>query len=112
MYSNVIYSINRDIDQNKFFILLLNYEVAAGVILLGGVGLDEQYFGYGNVNTKCSKRTVFDYVWDRFKDNYSKLIPLFTKYFVYGVKALDFQGWCKVAELIKTSIHLAPQGLV
>ena len=64
------------------------------------------------MNTKCSKRTVFDYVCGSFKDNYSKLIPLFTKYFVYGVKALDFQGWCKVMELIKTSIHLTPQGLV
>ena len=64
------------------------------------------------MNAKCSKRTVFDYVCGSFKDNYSKLIPLFTKYFVYGVKALDFQDWCKVAELIKTSIHLTLQGLV
>lgn len=64
------------------------------------------------MNAKGSKRTVFDYVCGSFKDNYSKLIPLFTKYFVYSVKVLDFQDWCKVAKLIKTSIHLTPQGLV
>lgn len=75
MYNNVIYSINRDNDKNKFFI---PYGGFGAVRVLGGVGLDEQYFGCSNVNAKCSKRTVFDYVCrvpSRFKDNYSKLIP-------------------------------------
>ena len=33
------------------------------------------------------------------------------KYPIMGVKAADFQDWCKVAELMKTKKHLTPEGL-
>jgi LAGLIDADG endonuclease len=36
----------------------------------------------------------------RFKDIYNKIIPLFNEYKIRGVKTLDFQEFCKIAEII------------
>jgi len=33
------------------------------------------------------------------------------KYFVHGIKALDFADFCKAAEIIKAGGHLTPEGL-
>ena len=37
----------------------------------------------------------------KFQDITNKIIPIFKKYNILGVKALDFADWCKVAELMK-----------
>ena len=37
----------------------------------------------------------------KFQDISNKIIPIFKKYNILGVKALDFADWCKVAELMK-----------
>jgi len=43
------------------------------------------------VNAKYSKKkAAFDYVCGSFKDNLGIIIPFFTKYPIYGTKALDF----------------------
>ena len=47
----------------------------------------------------------------KFADNYEKIIPFFSKYHIHGVKAMDFQDWCKVAELMKVKAHLTREGL-
>jgi hypothetical protein len=44
----------------------------------------------------------------RFKDIYNKIIPLFNKYNIKGIKALDF---CKIAKLINEKDHLTLEGL-
>ena len=56
----------------------------------------EQHFNCGNVNAKDSKKAAFDYVCGSFKDNLGIIIPFFTKYPIYVMKALDFEDWCKV----------------
>lgn len=40
-----------------------------------------------------------------------KIIPLFTKYPLEGVKRLDYVDFCKVAELMGKKAHLTPEGL-
>jgi len=45
-----------------------------------------------------------------FKDNYEKILPFFQKYPIFGVKALDFEDWKKVAEMIKSKEHLTNEG--
>lgn len=47
----------------------------------------------------------------RFKDKYNKIIPLFNKYKIKGVKTLDFQYFCKIAKLINEKAHLTLGGL-
>ena len=47
----------------------------------------------------------------KFQDITNKIIPIFKKYNILGVKALDFADWCKVAELMKEKKHLTKEGL-
>lgn len=39
------------------------------------------------------------------------ILPFFIKYPVLGVKALDFNDWCKGAEILQDKAHLTPEGL-
>ena len=43
-------------------------------------------------------------------DNYEKILPFFSIHPLYGVKATDYQDWCKVAELLKIKAHLTREG--
>ncbi len=45
-----------------------------------------------------------------FKDNYEKIIPIFRKYPILGVKLQDFEDWVKIAEMIKSKEHLTNEG--
>jgi hypothetical protein len=47
----------------------------------------------------------------RFEDNYEKIRGFFSKYPLLGVKAQDFNDWCKVSEIIKNKAHLTKEGL-
>ena len=51
---------------------------------------------------------------DLFEDIQSilnNIIPFFQKHEIIGVKASDFQDWCRVADIIKSKDHLTTQGL-
>jgi len=43
--------------------------------------------------------------------NINKLILFFNKYEIKGIKSLDFQDFCKAAELINKKYHLTRDGL-
>ena len=47
----------------------------------------------------------------KFEDIYNKIIPLLMQYKIKGVKFLDFQDFCKAAELINKGVHLTLEGL-
>ena len=47
----------------------------------------------------------------KYDDIINKIIPFFQKYPILGVKALDFEDWCRVAELMKEKKHLTKEGL-
>jgi hypothetical protein len=51
------------------------------------------------------------YTIQTFSDINGKLIPFLNKYPIYGVKALDFIDFCKLAELIHNKTHLTLKGL-
>jgi hypothetical protein len=40
-----------------------------------------------------------------------KIIPFLKKYPIHGIKAQDFEDFCKLAELVKTGKHLTLEGL-
>jgi hypothetical protein len=40
-----------------------------------------------------------------------KVIPLFDKSPILGIKQLDFLDWCKVANLMSSGQHLTSEGL-
>ena len=68
------------------------------------------YFGCG-IMEKDSNRPLLYYSVYKFSDNYEKIIPFFKKHNILGIKYLDFEDWCKVAELINKKDHLTPSGL-
>ena len=47
----------------------------------------------------------------KLSDMTDKIIPFFQKYPIRGVKALDFEDWCKVPEMMKVKKHLTVYGL-
>ena len=71
--------------------------------------LIKEYLNCGCV-TKHSENVVALIV-TKFSDIENKIIPFFKKYPIYGVKALEFADWCKVAEMMKQKKHLTAEGL-
>lgn len=69
----------------------------------------ENYLGcgklYGITDSHCR------FIVTKFKDLTEKIIPLFNKYPIKGVKANDLEDFKKAAELMKTKAHLTPSGL-
>ena len=47
----------------------------------------------------------------KYSDVLGIIIPLFNKYTLEGQKRLDFQAFCKVADLMKDKAHLTHEGL-
>lgn len=57
------------------------------------------------------KKNKGQFVVSKFSDNFEKIIPLFKKYPIQGVKGLDFADWCRAALIIKEGRHLTEEGL-
>lgn len=62
----------------------------------------------GNVNKHYKDTVVL--VISNFKDIYDKIIPLFKKYHILGIKYLDFQYFYKLAEIKNNKNHLTLDG--
>jgi len=69
-----------------------------------------EYLGCGHyyLNTK---QDVGDIIVSGLSDLTTKIIPLFEKYPIIGVKALDYADFCKALKLIKDKAHLTELGL-
>ena len=67
-----------------------------------------EFFGCGDV---YKNRGAFRYIVNKLSDLNEKIIPFFVKYPIQGKKLLDFQDWCKVAEMMKEKKHLTIEGL-
>ena len=74
------------------------------------------YFDCGKVRKRPNKLAV-DYIVTKIEDLTEKVIPFFfvacakKMYPIIGVKALDFEDFCKAAKLMKTKAHLTASGL-
>ena len=66
------------------------------------------YLGCGNISMG---KDIINYRVVNYSDIKGKLLPLFNKYNILGVKSLDFQDWCKAAELVENKDHLTQEGL-
>jgi len=76
---------------------------------------DEQLFTSLVEYLGCGKfyfdKEVICYRVTKYSDISEKIIPFFKKYPIIGVKALDFNDFCQVADLMKDGKHLTQQGL-
>lgn len=66
--------------------------------------------GCGRIELRLNQSAVY-FVVTNFKDVFEKIIPLFNKYPIKGVKALDFADFKKVLGLMHNKEHLTEQGL-
>jgi LAGLIDADG endonuclease len=70
----------------------------------------KDYFGCGKVIKDTKQERCRFFVTDS-KDNQTKIIPIFKKYSMLGFKQLDFQDFCKGAEIIASKGHLTEEGI-
>jgi len=70
----------------------------------------KEVLGCGNI-IKYSTKNIIILKISNFKDIYNKIIPLFNKYNIKGIKSLDFKDFCKIANLINKKAHLTITGL-
>jgi hypothetical protein len=52
-----------------------------------------------------------DFTVSKYNDIINIIIPLFEKYPIQGEKYLDYESFCKVAELMQNKAHLTLEGL-
>ena len=57
------------------------------------------------------ENSAVEYRVTKFNDLTDKILPLFQKYPIQGVKHLDYSDFVKVAELMKNKKHLTEEGL-
>lgn len=70
----------------------------------------KKVLGCGNIIKYPTKNIIVLSI-SKFKDTYYKMIPLFNKYEIKGIKLIDFQDFSKAAELINKKYHLTKEGL-
>nr|YP_009262004.1 GIY-YIG endonuclease [Chrysoporthe austroafricana]AMX22079.1 GIY-YIG endonuclease [Chrysoporthe austroafricana] len=68
------------------------------------------YLGSG-VLERIPSNSILNVKVSSFSFIYEKILPLFRKHPILGVKSADFNDWVKVAELIKDNKHRTPEGL-
>ena len=68
-----------------------------------------EFLDCGNV-TRRSREEAVDLIVTKLSYIKNKIIPLFKKCPIHGVKAKDFADWCSVAELMKNKMHLTKEG--
>ena len=61
---------------------------------------------YSNCGKIYKYRTWIDFEVTQLSDITNKIIPFYKKYPIVGVKVLDFNDFCKIAEMIKDKKHL------
>ena len=69
-----------------------------------------EFWGCGGVFVR-SNQPVVDFKITKLSDLLNKVLPVFQKYPLQGVKSKDFEDFCKVAKMMKEGKHLTPEGL-
>jgi hypothetical protein len=66
--------------------------------------------GCGKIELMLKQSAVY-FVVVKYKDIFEKIIPLFDRYPIKGIKALDYSDFKKVANIMFTKEHLTEEGL-
>ena len=68
------------------------------------------YFNCGKLK-KDARHLVLYFTVSNFTHLIEKIVSFFQEHKILGVKSLDFEDWCKAAEIIKTKSHLTMVGI-
>lgn len=76
-----------------------------------GILIDlQKYFDCGNIYLDNQKENAYKFSINKIKDIIEKVIPHLDKYPLLTSKYLDYQGFKKVALLLKEKLHLSKEG--
>lgn len=137
-FSNVIPVIRPDVKQTKnidpnwfagfvdaegsFFVIIYKSKTTTGYAVKLTFSLSQNhrdsellsscvnFLNCGRVSEKPKTSSV-ELLITKFSDIEDKLIPLFNKYPLFGIKQRDYEDFCKIALLIKHKVHLTNEGL-
>lgn len=68
------------------------------------------YFNCGKLK-KDARHLVLYFTVSNFTHLIERIIPFFQEHKIQGVKFLDYEDWCKAADIIKTKAHLTTEGM-
>lgn len=68
------------------------------------------YFGCGGIEKVLTRNSVTFVVY-KFSLIKDKIIPFFQSYPLHGIKSIDFQDFCKIANIMEDKSHLTQEGL-
>ena len=71
----------------------------------------KDYLHCGIVEKVNTRPNLINFVVYRYLDISDKIIPLFKANPISGIKSLDFNDFCKVANLIENKSHLTQKGI-
>lgn len=71
----------------------------------------QDYLGYGIIEKIKTRPNAVVFVVYKFSDIYNTVIPFFRRYSLQGVKLLDFNDFCVIANLVKNKEHLRIEGV-
>jgi hypothetical protein len=77
------------------------------LILLTGF---KEYLKCGGIEQKTKRPDSVIYIVYNFNDILNRIIPFLDKNPLLGVKQLDYQDFCKIANMIKEKEHLTEEG--
>lgn len=69
------------------------------------------YLECGNIEKVSTRHTTVTLAVYKFTNIKDKIIPFFCKYPLQGVKSLDFNDFCKIANIMITKEHLTLEGV-
>lgn len=68
------------------------------------------YFNCGRLK-KDSRNSVLYFTVSNFTDLIDRIIPFFQEHKILGVKSIDYEDWCKAADIIRAGAHLTTGGI-
>lgn len=66
--------------------------------------------GCGKIHERIHRKMI-DLRISKFQDIYTKIIPILNEHKIKGIKSLDFEDFCRAAELVNKGSHLTLEGL-
>lgn len=70
----------------------------------------KNYLGCGRIVKKSQRPDGVLFIVNKFSDIKEKVIPLFNKYCLVGIKSMDYRDFCEIANFIENKSHLTPEG--
>jgi len=102
--------IKTKIKNNAVVQVLLTFSISQHSRDIGLINIIKDYLHCGIVEKVETRPYSVSFVVYKYSDISKLIIPLFKTNPIFGIKSLDFNDFCKAANLIESKSHLTPEG--